>query len=59
MEFELALWHFITVNYTLYYTLHSKFFECTFCIINYDPYYTLHPNVKFTVNLNGNSKFRV
>ena len=43
--------YFTTLKYTLYYTLHPKFFECTFCTINYESYFTLHPNIKFAVNL--------
>ena len=43
--------YFTTQKYTLYYTLHPKFFECTICTINYDPYFTLHHNIKFAVNL--------
>ena len=42
-----------TLNYTSYYTLHPKLFECTFCTLNYDTCYTLHPDVKFAVNLDG------
>ena len=41
--------HFITLNYTPY----------QFCTLNYDHFYTLHLDVKFSVNLDGNSKFRV
>ena len=51
--------HFITLNYTLDYTIRPKLFKCTFCTLNYDPSYTLHPDVKFAVNLNGNPKFMV
>ena len=51
--------HFIILNYTSYYTLHHKLFECTFCTLNYDSYYTLHLDVKFAVNLDGNLKFRM
>lgn len=39
--------------------MHPKLFKCMFCTLNYDPSYTLHPDVKFVVNLNGNSKFMV
>ena len=46
--------YFITLNYTLDYTLHHKLFECTFCTINYYIYYTLHPDVNFTIMLGGN-----
>jgi len=28
--------HFTTLNYTLDYILHLKFFECTFYTLNYD-----------------------
>ena len=49
--------HFITINYTQYYTLYPKLFECTFCTLNYNHCYTLHPNVKFTDSLDGNSTF--
>ena len=42
--------HFITLNYTSYYTLHSKLFECTFRTLNYNPCYILHLNVKFAIN---------
>ena len=42
-------------KFTLY---HPKLFECTFCTLNYDPYYTLYPDIKFAVNLDGNSKFK-
>ena len=51
--------HFITLNYTLNYTLHPKFFKCMFCTLNYDSCYTLHPDIKFVVNLDENIKFRV
>jgi len=51
--------HLTILNYTLYYTLHHKFFEYTFCTLNHDSYYTLQTNVKFTVNFDGNPKFRV
>ena len=51
--------HFVTLNHTLCYTLHLKFFKCMFCTINYKSCYTLHPTVKFAINLNENSKFRV
>ena len=47
--------HFITLNCTSFYTLHSKLFECMFCTINYDSYYILHHAVK----LNENSKLRM
>ena len=48
--------HFTTLNYTLYYTLQPKFFECIFYTLNYDPYYTLHPHprdIKFAIKLDG------
>ena len=45
--------HFTTINYTSYYTLHLKLFECNFCILNYDHCYILHPDIKFAVILNG------
>ena len=45
--------HFSTLNYILWYILHPKLFECTFCIINYDFCYTLHHNIKSGVNLDG------
>ena len=48
-----------TLNYTPYFTLHPKLFECTFCTLNYDFYYTLHPDIKFTINLDENLKFRL
>ena len=51
--------HFITLNYTTYYTLYHKLFKRTFCTLNYDICYTLYTDVKFGVNLNENSKFRV
>ena len=51
--------HFITLNYTLNYTLHPKFFEHMFCTLNYNFCYTLHSDIKFTINLDGNLKFRV
>ena len=35
----------------IFYTLHPKFFECTFCTIKYDTCYTLHPDIKFAVYL--------
>ena len=43
--------HFITLNYTSYYTLYLKLFKRTYCTINYDPCYTLHTDVKFAINL--------
>ena len=51
--------YFTTLNYTLNYTLHLKFFECMFCTLNYNFCYTLHSDIKFVVNLDGNLKFRV
>ena len=45
--------HFTTLNYTSDYTLHPKFFECTFCTLNYGICYTLHPKVKFYVILDA------
>ena len=36
-----------------------KLFEYTFCTLNYNSCYTLHHDVKFSVNLDGNSKFRM
>ena len=51
--------HFTTLNYTLYYTLHSKLFKCTFNTLNYDHYYTLKPSIEVAFNLDGNSKFMV
>ena len=51
--------HFITINYTSYYTLHYKLFEWMFCILNYDFCYTLHIDVNFAINLDGNLKFRM
>ena len=30
-----------------------------FCIINYEHCYTLHPDVKFAVNFDENSKFKM
>ena len=41
-EGKIILYH----SYTLYYTLHFKFFECKFYTINYDPCYILHLNDK-------------
>lgn len=38
-----------TLHYTSYYTLHSKFFECTCYTLNYDLCYTLHSAIKFRV----------
>ena len=51
--------YFITLNYSLNYTLHHKLFEYMFCTLNYDYCYTLHPDVKFAINLDVNIKFRV
>ena len=51
--------HFTSLNYTTYYTLYSKLFDCIFCTLNYDICYTLHPYIKFGVKLDGNSKFRM
>ena len=51
--------HFTILNYTLDYILHPKLFKCTFCTLNYDFCYTLHLDDKFSVNLDGNPKFRV
>ena len=48
--------YFTTLNYTPYYTLHHKLFECTVCSLHYDFCYTLYPNVNFTVKLNKNMK---
>ena len=45
--------HFTTLNFILDYTLHPKFFECTFFTLNYDRCYNLHPDIKFAVNLDG------
>ena len=59
MPIILGKLHFITLNYTLDYTIRPKLFKCMFCTLNYDPSYTLHPDVKFAVNLNGNPKFMV
>ena len=64
LNFEFCLYileklHFTTLNYTSYYTLHHKPFECTFCTLNYYSCYTLHPNNKFMVNLDGNLNFMV
>ena len=42
--------HFITLNYTSYYTLNPKLFKCMFCIPNYNSCYTLLLDVKFVVN---------
>ena len=51
--------YFITLNYTLNYTLHPKIFKCMFCTLNYDNCYTLYPDFKFAINLDKNPKFRV
>ena len=51
--------HFITLNYISNYTLHHKLFECMFCTLNYNSCYTLHPAIKFAVNVDENSKFRM
>lgn len=45
--------YFTTLNYTLNYTLHHKFSECTIRSLNYNPYYTLHPFINFDVILDG------
>ena len=41
------------------YQTYPKLFEYTFLTPNYDHCYTLHIEIKFVVNLYGNSKFRV
>ena len=51
--------YFFTLNYTSYYTLYHILFECTICTLNYDYCYTLYPNIKFDVNLDRNSKFKM
>ena len=51
--------HFTILNYTTYYILHSKIFKYTFCTSNYELCYTSHLDVKFSVNLDENSNFRV
>ena len=43
--------HFITLNYTSYYTLYPKLFKRTYCTLNYDSCYTLHTDIKFAINL--------
>ena len=53
---EITLYH---SKYTLDYTLHPKFFECTFYILNYDHCYTLYSDIKFAVNLNGKIWYNV
>ena len=45
--------HFITLNYTLDYTLHPKLSDCTLCTLNYHTYHTLHAGVIFVVIFNG------
>ena len=50
---------FSKISYIQMNPLHSKLFECTFCTLNYNPCYTLHLNIKFVVNLDGNSNFRM
>ena len=44
--------HFITLNYTLNYTLHPKLFNCALYTLNYHTYHTLHPDVIFAVIFN-------
>ena len=51
--------HFITLNYTLNYTLYPKLFECIFCTLNYEHCYILQSDIKFSIKLDGNPKFRV
>lgn len=42
--------HFITLNYTSYYTSYSKLFKCTFRTLNYNPSYIFHLDVKYAIN---------
>ena len=44
--------HFITLNYPLDYTLHSRLSDCTLYTLNYHTYHALHPDVIFTVIFN-------
>ena len=37
--------YFTSLNFTTYYTLHPKFFECTFFTLNFNHCYTLHPDL--------------
>ena len=50
----------LKLNYILYYTLPLNFltFRMHVLYLNCDYCYTLHSDVKFVVNLDGNSNFR-
>ena len=50
--YQLKLYPHITI-------CNLKLFKCTFFIIIYNHYYTLYLNVKFAVNLDKISKFRI
>ena len=51
--------HFTNLNYTTFYILYSQIFKYMFCTPNYELCYTLHLDVKFAINLDENSKFRM